>query len=293
MTSLRQRMTEDMQVRNLALNTQTSYLQQVSLFARHFNKSPEQLGPEDIRTYQVYLTNERKLTPGSVLIAVAALRFLFKVSRHKDWTWEDVIPAPKKPQKLPIVLSPEEVLQFLGSLGNIKHRAILTTCYAAGLRISEAVHLQPTDIDAQRMVIRVDQGKGQKDRYVMLSPKLLETLRGYWRAMRPKGWLFEGDVSGQPITRNAVALVCRKARRLSGIRKPISPHSMRHAFAVHLLESGTDVRTIQLLLGHRSLATTAQYLRIATSRVCSTSSPLDLLPRPVPIEPKPAPPQHF
>jgi integrase/recombinase XerD len=293
MTSLRLRMMEDMQVRNLALNTQTSYVQQVSLFARHFNKSPAQLGPEDIRAYQVYLINERKLAPGSTLIAVAALRFLYKVSLHKDWTFEDVIPVPKKPQKLPIVLSPEEVLQFLGSLGNIKHRAILTTCYAAGLRISEAVHLRPTDIDSQRMVIRVDQGKGQKDRYVMLSPKLLETLRSYWRAMRPQGWLFEGDVSGQPITRNAVALVCRKTRRLSGIRKPISPHSMRHAFAVHLLESGTDIRTIQLLLGHRSLATTARYLRIATSRVCSTSSPLDLLPRPLPIEPTPAPPQHF
>jgi integrase/recombinase XerD len=291
MTSLRQRMAEDMQVRNLALNTQTSYLQQVSLFARHFNKSPEQLGPEDIRAYQIFLTNERKLTPSSILIAVAALRFLYKVSLHKNWTWEDVIPAPKKPQKLPIVLSPEEVLQFLGSLRNIKHRAILTTCYAAGLRISEAIHLQPTDIDAQRMVIRVDQGKGRKDRYVMLSPKLLETLRSYWRAIRPKGWLFEGDVSGQPITRSAVALVCRKTRRLSGIRKPISPHSMRHAFAVHLLESGTDIRTIQLLLGHRSLATTAQYLRIATSRVCSTSSPLDLLPHPVPIDPA-ATPQH-
>jgi integrase/recombinase XerD len=293
MTSLRQRMTEDMQVRNLALNTQTSYVQQVSLFARHFNKSPEELGPEDIRSYQVYLTNERKLAPGSVVIAVAALRFVYKVSLHKDWIVEDVIPAPKKPQKLPIVLSPEEVLQFLGSLGNIKHRAILTTCYAAGLRISEAVHLRPGDIDSQRMVIRVDQGKGQKDRYVMLSPKLLETLRSYWRAMRPKRWLFEGDVSGLPITRNAVALVCQQARRLSGIRKPITPHSMRHAFAVHLLESGTDVRTIQLLLGHRSLATTARYLRIATSKVCSTSSPLDLLPRPVPIEPAPAPPQYF
>jgi integrase/recombinase XerD len=293
MTSLRQRMTEDMQVRNLALNTQTSYVQQVASFARHFNKSPEQLGSDDIRAYQVYLTNERKLAPGSVLIAVAALRFLYKVSLHRDWTFEDVIPAPKKPQKLPIVLSPEEVLQFLGSLGNIKHRAILTTCYAAGLRISEAVHLQPTDIDSQRMVIRVDQGKGQKDRYVMLSPKLLETLRSYWRAMRPKGWLFEGDVSGQPITRNAVALVCQKARRLSGIRKPITPHSMRHGFAVHLLESGTDVRTIQLLLGHRSLATTARYLRIATSKVCSTSSPLDLLPHPIPVESEPTTPQHF
>ncbi len=293
MTSLRERMTEDMQVRNLALNTQTAYVQQVSLFARHFDKSPEQLGPEDIRTYQVYLTNEKKLAPGSVLIAVAALRFLYKISLKKDWTFEDVIPAPKKPQKLPVVLSPEEVVQFLGCVGSTKHRAILTTCYAAGLRISEAIHLKPTDIDSQRMVIRVEQGKGQKDRYVMLSPKLLGTLRSYWRAVRPRGWLFEGDVSGQPINRSSVELACQKARRLSGIRKPITPHSLRHGFAVHLLESGTDVRTIQLLLGHRSLATTAQYLRIATSRVCSTSSPLDLLPCPISVESKPATPQHF
>ncbi len=169
----------------------------------------------------------------------------------------------------------------------------MTTCYAAGLRISESVHLKPTDVDSQRMVIRVEQGKGQKDRYVMLSPKLLETLRHYWRAVRPKGWLFQGDIPGQPISRSAVELACQKARRLSGIGKPISPHSMRHAFAVHLLESGTDVRTIQLLLGHRSLATTALYLRIATSKVCSTASPLDLLPHPVCPEPKPTTPQHF
>ncbi len=293
MTSLRKRMTEDMQVRNLALNTQMSYVQQVSLFARHFHKSPEQLGPEDIRTYQLYLTNEKKLAPSSILIAIAALRFLYKVSLKRDWIFEDVIPTPKKPQKLPVVLSPGEVLQFLGSVGAIKHRAILTTCYAAGLRISEAVRLKPTDLDSQRMVIRVEQGKGQKDRYVMLSPKLLETLRSYWRAVRPKGWLFDGDLSGQPISRNAVEMACRKAHQLCGIRKPISPHSMRHAFAVHLLESGTDVRTIQLLLGHRSLATTAQYLRIATSKVCSTSSPLDLLPHPVSAGSQPATPQCF
>ena len=294
MTPLRQRMTEDMQVRNLALNTQESYLQQVSQFARHFNKSPELLGPEDIRTYQVYLTNEKKLAPGSILIAVAALRFLYGVSLKKDWSFEDVIPTAKKPQKLPVVLSPEEVLQFLSSVGNTKQRAILTTCYAAGLRVSEAVHLKPTDIDSKRMVIRVDQGKGQKDRYVMLSPKLLETLRGYWRAVRPQSqWLFEGGIPGRPITTSAVEVACQKARRLSRLQKPIGPHSMRHAFAVHLLESGTDVRTIQLLLGHRSLATTARYLRIATSKVCSTSSPLDLLPHPVPAEPAPAAPQYF
>jgi integrase/recombinase XerD len=293
MTSLRQRMTEDMQVRNLALNTQTCYVQQVSLFARHFDKSPEKLGPEDIRAYQIYLTNERKLATGSVLIAVAALRFLYKVSLKKDWTFEDVIPAPKKPQKLPVIPSPEEVVHFLGSVRSTRNRAILTACYAAGLRITECIHLKAADIDSQRMVIRIDQGKGHKDRYVMLSPKLLETLRSYWKVVRPKNWLFEGDIPGQPINRSSVELACQKACQLPGNRKLITPHSLRHAFAVHLLESGTDVRTIQLLLGHRSLATTARYLRIATSKVCSASSPLDLLPRPIPVEPEPSTPQHF
>jgi len=294
MSILRQRMSEDMQLRNLALNTQVSYIQQVSCFARHFNKSPADLGEEQIRAYQLYLTAEKKLSPSSIHTAVAALRFLYKVTLKKDWTVEDALPLPKKPQTLPVVLSPEEVQQFLACVESVKHRAILTTCYAAGLRISEAVHLKPTDIDRQRMVIRVEQGKGQKDRYVMLSPKLLETLCGYWRAVRPQGgWLFDGNVDGHPITTDAVELACRKARRLSRIRKPITPHSMRHAFAVHLLESGTDVRTIQLLLGHRSLATTARYLRIATSKVCSASSPLDLLPRPIPVEPPPAAPQYF
>jgi site-specific recombinase XerD len=286
-------MSEDMQVRNFSQNTQLCYLQQVSLFARHFDRSPAMLGPEEIRTYQVYMTNEKKLSPSSIHTAVSALRFLFKVTLKRDWTFEDVLPLPKKQQKLPIVLSPEEVQQFLDCVQNSKHRAILTTCYAAGLRISEALHLKPTAIDSRRMVIRVEQGKGQKDRYVMLSPKLLETLRIYWRARRPKAWLFPGDHPAQPITRGAVDEACEKAHRLSGLSKPVTPHSLRHAFAVHLLEAGTDVRTIQLLLGHRSLATTARYLRIATSKVCATSSPLDLLPRPVPIEPPPTAPQHF
>jgi site-specific recombinase XerD len=286
-------MTEDMQVRNLSPHTQTCYVQQVALFARHFNRSPEDLGPEDIRAYQIYLTNERKLAPGSILIAVAALRFLYKVSLKKDWTFEEVIPAPKKPQTLPVVLSPEEVLQFLDCIGNVKHHAILTTCYAAGLRISEAVHLTIPDIDSQRMVIRVEQGKGQKDRYVMLSPKLLEILRDWWRVDRPKHWLFPGDLPGQHISKDAVEQACQKARRRFPVPKPVTPHSLRHAFAVHLLESGTDVRTIQLLLGHRSLTTTARYLRIATSRVCSTSSPLDLLPQPHSPESAPTTPQKF
>ena len=286
-------MTEDMQVRNLSPHPQASYVQQVSLFARHFNQSPEELGPEEIRSYQVYLTNEKKLSPGSILIAVAALRFLYKVTLHKDWSLEEIIPAPKKPQKLPVVLSPEEVLQFLSCVHSIKHRTILTVCYAAGLRISEAISLKVPDIDNKRMVIRVEQGKCQKDRYVMLSPKLLEVLRAWWPVEKPKQWLFPGDRVGSHITKDAVELACQKAHRRCGIPKPITPHSLRHCFATHLLESGTDVRTIQLLLGHRSLVTTARYLRIATTKLCSTKSPLDLLPQPVAIESKPAAPEYF
>jgi integrase/recombinase XerD len=293
MTTLRHRMIEDMQVRNLSPLTQTSYVQQVSLFARRFGKSPDALGPEDIRAYQVYLTNERKLAPSSILIATAALRFLYKVTLKRDWTLAEVIPAPKKPQTLPVVLSPEEVVQFLDRVAGRKPRTILTTCYGAGLRISEAIRLTLPAIDSQRMVLRVEQGKGQKDRYVMLSPRLLEILREWWRVARPWHWLFPGDRPGQPITRGAVERACQQAHRLCRIPKPITPHSLRHAFAVHLLEAGTDIRTIQLLLGHRSLATTARYLRITTSRVCATPSPLDLLPRPRPLEDPPAPPPVF
>ncbi len=293
MTSLRQRMIEDMQIRNLSVHTQKCYVLQVSLFARHFSKSPELLGAEQIRAYQIYLTNERKLATKSILIAIAALRFLYKVTLKRNWVFENIIPAPKAPQTLPVVLSPEEVIQFLDCVTPKKYRAILTTCYAAGLRISEAVALTPPAIDSKRMVLRVEQGKGQKDRYVMLSPKLLEILRTWWRMEKPKDWLFPGDMPGQHITKGAVERECQKAHRTCKIPKPITPHSLRHAFAVHLLEQGTDVRTIQLLLGHRSLATTAKYLRIATSKVCSTSSPLDLLPRPISMEVKPTPPQHF
>ncbi len=293
MMSLRQRMIEDMQIRNLSVHTQKCYVLQVSLFARHFSKSPELLGPEQIRAYQIHLTNEKKLSTKSILVAIAALRFLYRVTLKNNWIFENIIPAPKAPQTLPVVLSPEEVIRFLDCVGSRKHRAILTTCYAAGLRISEAVALTSPAIDSKRMVLRVEQGKGQKDRYVMLSPKLLEVLRDWWRVEKPKDWLFPGDIPGRHISRDAVDQACQKAHRLCQIPKPITPHSLRHAFAVHLLESGTDVRTIQLLLGHRSLATTARYLRIATSKVCSTSSPLDLLPRPVSMEVKPTPPQHF
>ena len=280
MTALRQRMLEDMRIRNLARNTQASYLQQVSLFARYFGKSPDTLGREEIRAYQVYLTEEKKLSPRSITIAVSALRFLYKVTLRREWKLEEIIPAPRQPQKLPVILSPEEVLEFLGCVRGHNHRTILTCCYAAGLRISEVVALEVSHIDSRRMMIRVQQGKGQKDRYVMLSPTLLAILRDWWRAARPRYWLFPGARPGQPITRSGVEQACRQAHRLCGISKPITPHSFRHAFAVHLLEAGTDLRTIQLLLGHRSLATTARYLQIATTKVCATASPLDLLPRP-------------
>ncbi len=293
MTPLRRRMLEDMQIRNLALNTQESYVRQVSLFARHLGKSPEKLGPEAIRSYQVYLTNERKLAASSVLIAIGALRFLYNVTLQRRWDFAQAIPAPKKPQILPVVLSPDEVRQFLSGVSGHKARTVLTVCYAAGLRISEAISLKPTDIDSQRMVIRVEQGKGQKDRYVMLSERLLELLREWYRAARPQAWLFPGALPGRHITRCAIQDACHRARHRSGLAKPITPHSLRHAFAVHLLEAGADLRTIQLLLGHRSLSTTARYLRIATSKVCATISPLDLLPCPPPPETKPKTPEHF
>ena len=290
MTPLRHRMLADMQIRNLSPHTQTAYLRQVALFARQFGKSPAALGREEVRAYLVYLTTDKKLAPSSVLVATAALRFLYRVTLQRNWRFDEVIPAPKKPRTLPVVLSPEEVVQFLDSVPSRHHRAILTTCYATGLRISEAVRLTLSAIDSARMVIRVEQGKGQQDRYVMLSPKLLAILRDWWRVKRPPHWLFPGDRPGQPMSERLVQEACQRARRRSGIPKPITPHSFRHAFAVHWLEAGTDLRTIQLLLGHRGLATTARYLQIATSRVCATTSPLDLLPHPRLLEDPPASP---
>jgi integrase/recombinase XerD len=279
MTLLRQRMIEDMQVRNLAPHTQATYVLHVSLFARHFRKSPKLLGPEEIRDYQLYLTNQRKLAPSSIVVTTAALRFLYNVTLKRGWNL-------KQPKKLPVVLSRAEVVHFLSCVEDIKHHAILTTCCAAGLRVSEAVRLKTSSVDKQPMVIRVTQGKGRKDRYVMLSPKLLDMLRDHWRLVRPKEWLFPGYF-GQPITTHAVEHACRQVRLRAGISKPISPHALRHAFAVHLLEAGTDVRTIQLLLGHRSLSTTARYLQIAATTVCATTSPIDLPDPSPPAEPNP------
>lgn len=229
-------------------------------------------------------------------VVAAALRCLYKITLRRPWN-DDDIPMPKRSLKLPVVLSPEEVVRFLACVASTKPRVILTTIYASGLRDSEAVQLRPPpDIGSARMVLRVDQGKGRKDRYVMLSPRLLEVLRDCWRIERPRPWLFPGDGADRHISKNAVEQACHKAHQACGIDKPVTPHSLRHAFATHLLESGTDVRRIQWLLGHRSLATTSRYLKIATSSLCATVSPLDQLPDLLPsIEPvpDPPPPTHF
>jgi len=270
-------MIEDMQIRNLTQHTQRAYVEQVIRFARHFRKSPEHLGPAEIRTYLLYLAQDKRLAASSIIVAVSALRFFYTVTLKRAWVVEDDIPTGRQAKKLPVVLSQDEVARFLAAVDNLKHRVILTVCYATGLRISEAVRLTPAAIDSQRMVIRVEQGKGRKDRYVMLPPRLLDMLRDYWRRTHPGQWLFPGDRPGQPICPLTINHTCREVRLRCGVGKPVTPHALRHAFAVHLLEAGTDLRTIQLLLGHRNLGTTARYLMIATSKVCATVSPLESL----------------
>jgi site-specific recombinase XerD len=283
-------MIQDMGVRNLAPSTQALYVSHVAKYARHFGHSPEQLGPDHVRAYQVHLISDKKWSASTLGIAVAALRFLYRITLRKDWSVEQ-IPTPKRPQRLPVILSRQEVRRFLESVADLEHRLLFSTLYAAGVRLAEARYLKVSDIDSQRMQLRVQQGKGGKDRYVMLSPALLEQLRLYWKQRRPQPWLFPGASADEPISKNAVEKACYQARRRAGLSKPVTPHSLRHAFATHLLESGTDVRTIQLLLGHRSLATTARYLKVATSQVCSTVSPFDLL---EPSDPGPSapPPPH-
>jgi integrase/recombinase XerD len=277
MSPLRRRLIEDMQIRNLSGHTQRAYVEQVVRFGRYFRRSPEHLGPAEIRTYLLHLTQERHLAASSIIVTVSALRFFYTVTLKRPWAVGDDIPASRKAKKLPIVLSPDEVAHFLGAVDNLKHRVLLTVCYATGLRVSEAVRLKPAAIDSQRMVIRVGQGKGNKDRYVMLPPKLLAMLRDYWKRTHPREWLFPGDRPGQPITPSTIDRTCREVRLQCGIGKAVTPHSLRHSFAVHLLEAGTDLRTIQLLLGHRNLGTTARYLMIATNKVCATTSPLESL----------------
>jgi len=280
MTPLRQRMIEDMRVRNLSVRTQRTYVDQVARFAQYFNKSPELLGPEQIRAYLVYLVEEKKVSWSLYNQSVCALRLLYKVTLGKDWSIE-YIPHSKAEKHLPVVLSLEEVGRFFESIKRIKYRAILMTAYAAGLRLSEVVHLQVSDIDSKRMVIHVRQGKGGKDRYVMLSARLLTLLRAYWKQVRSPLWLFPGRSLDKPISLTCVQKACRQAAISSGLNKSITVRSLRHSFATHLLESGTDIRTIQMLLGHRSLQTTARYTHVSNKAIRATSSPIDLLVSPV------------
>lgn len=278
-TPLRQRMIDDMTVRNLSQNTQDLYVSAVAQFAKYFRTSPENLGPADVKAYQLYLTRVRQISWSTLNVVVCALRFFYRTTLGTDWAIEHII-YPKSEKRLPEVLSLEEVSDFLDGIPNLKHRTMLVTAYAAGLRLSEVACLGVTDIDSKRMVIRVQQGKGRKDRYVMLSPRLLLLLREYWKAVRPNGnWLFPGADTKTHITAGAIQDACKKAWQSSGLTKKVTVRMLRHSFATHLLEGGTNIRTIQLLLGHRSLATTATYTHVATSAVCATQSPLDRLPQ--------------
>jgi integrase/recombinase XerD len=279
MTPLQQRYLEDLQLRNYALKTQQAYVECVSQFARYFHKSPEVLGPEEIRTYQLYLIHKKKASWSRFNQTVCALRFLYGKTLGKDWAITH-IPFPRTEKKLPVVLSPAEVVQFFAAIHSFKYRTLLMTAYATGMRLSEVLHLRVSDIDSRRGVIRVHLGKGHKDREVMLSPKLLELLRAYWRAYRPQRWLFPGQGGQEPLAASTVQAVCIEARRQSGLGKRVSSHSLRHSFATHLLEAGADLRTIQLLLGHTSLSTTARYLHVSKASLVATASPFDALPLP-------------
>jgi integrase/recombinase XerD len=276
MTPLRQRMIEDMKLRNYAPLTIKVYVLRVAAFAQHFGRSPESLGAADVRAYLLYLVQEKHASWSYFDQALCALRFLYRVTLGKKWVI-DGIGTPKKQKKLPVVLSPAEVARFFEAVTGLKHRAILMTAYAAGLRVSEVVALRVDDIDSQRMVIRIRQAKGHKDRYVMLSPRLLAILREYWKAARSTELLFPGNVPDRPITPRTVQKACREAQEAAGLGKRVTVHTLRHSFATHLLEAGTDLRTIQLLLGHRSLSTTAAYTHVSTATLEATQSPLDRL----------------
>jgi len=292
MTQLRQRMQEDMRIRNFAATTQRSYIHYVAEFARHFHRSPDQLELEHVRQYQLYLTDVRKLSPQSINTFISAVQFLYLVTLKRPWEKDD-FPRARLDQKLPVVLAPQEIQHFMAHVCGVKHRAILLTCYGSGLRISEAVALKVSDIDSQRMLIRVEQGKGGKDRYTVLSPALLELLRTYYRLMPPAKppvppstqgpsphWLFPSWRPHRHLGASSVQVACREAWKRSRLAKRVTPHVLRHSFATHLLENGTDTRVIQVLLGHSRIDTTARYTAVSPTTIAATSCPLDRLLQP-------------
>lgn len=270
----RRLMIEDMQLRGLSPHTQAAYLMRVTLFARFCNKHPDHLGEKEIREYLLHLVNEQHASYGVVTQTYYALRFLYRITMKRPWEVEK-IPCLKKPERLPVILDKEEVKRVFAATANLKHRTMLMLAYSAGLRVNEVARLKISDIDTTHMTVRVQQGKGKKDRYTILSKVALETLIAYLRRYRPTAWLFPSVIPGRPITAGSIMLVIRAARRRSGLTKPATMHCLRHAFATHLIEEGTDLHRVQLLLGHKSPRTTALYLHVSRKNLSEIISPLD------------------
>ena len=278
----RDRMEQDLRLRRYSPRTIESYLLRVKQFVGYFMRPPTELGLEHIREYQVYLTEKLGASWEVFNQTVCALRFFYSVTVTSGL---DVrrIPYQKTSKHVPVVLSRQEVASLLASVDNLKHRTILATSYATGLRLSELLHLRVSDVDSQRMTVRVEQGKGRKDRYVMLADKLLGQLRQYAKQYRPKGWLFPGQHPDKPLSSSSAQIVFRRATKKIGLNKPVSFHSLRHAFATHLLESGADIRRVQVLLGHSSVVSTQIYTHVATDYLRTTKSPFDSLPTAKPV----------
>jgi len=276
MSELRRKMLADLRIRNYAERTQEIYIARVAEASRHFERSLEDLGSEEVRGYLRYLKEERRVSRSAFAQVVGALRFLYRVTLDRPDLMPH-LPYPRLKRRHPVVLSAREVVQLLRAIGNLKHRTVAMVLYGAGLRISEALSLQLRDVDSTRMVLTVRHGKGDQDRQVALSPVLLEALRVYWRAYRPPSWLFPGQTVDHPLGPSTIQRAVKAARIRAGIAKPATAHTLRHSYATHLMEAGTDLRVIQTLLGHRSLKTTAIYTHVATERVRATRSPLDAL----------------
>lgn len=276
MSSLRERMLEDLRIRNYSPRTQQRYIECVASFAKHFGKSPDQLGPKEIRSFQVHLVDKKKCSWTVLNQTVCALRFLYTITLDKDWAVRH-IPYAKGEKKLPVVLSQREATQLLQVVENMKHLTMLLLGYSAGLRVSEIANLAVADIDSDRMIIHVRQGKGRKDRIVPLSPVLLMIAREHWLIERPRTFLFPGQDPKRQISTATIAKVVRNAGKAARIKKTVTTHTLRHTFATHHLEAGTDLRTLQLLMGHTSLKTTSLYLHVSTEKIRSAKTPLELL----------------
>jgi len=279
-THLRKIMLEELQRRNFAATTIATYLRAVEGFAKYFGKRPDHLNRDHLREYQAYLLRERKLEPRTVKLHVSALRFFFVKTLKRRYLLDD-FPFPKVPRRLPVILTVEEVGRLINSAGNLMERTLLMVLYATGMRNRELRNLQVKDIDSKAMLIHIQHGKGGHDRYVPLSSKLLETLREYWRWMKPKTWLFPGMADGwradKPITPKVVWDACQSAAQRAGIEKRVSAHLLRHSYATHLLEAGADLRSIQLLLGHVELRHTALYLHLSRRHLQAVPNPLDTM----------------